>query len=72
MEKFVGEIVQASDINKGEMVWHKGAYRLVTEIEVTTVDRIVLHLLDMEPLYLVEDDQMIRGWWYLVGRRIRR
>lgn len=69
MEKLLGEVAKATEIQKGQLVWHDGHYLLVTEVTEET-GLVVLHLLGGETIHAPRDKNLIRGWRFLVGRRI--
>jgi hypothetical protein len=70
MERLLGEAVRADQVEKNQLVWHNGAFLLVTDISRTEDDRLLFNLLGGDVLYVDDDSQVMRGWRFLVGRRI--
>jgi hypothetical protein len=69
MEKLLGEAVKATEVKEKQLVWHEGAFQLVTEVSEDD-GQVVFNFLGGSSLYVGKEDNVIRGWRFLVGRRI--
>ena len=72
MEKLLGEPAKAGEVQRGQIVWHEGEFMLVTEI-TDLIHEVTFNLMGENGGYRLtvnKRGQVMRGWRFLVGRKI--
>jgi len=77
MERLLGEPARADEVQVDDLVWHEGGWRKVESIAVAVDNTHYIELFDSRAgrpgwtLELEEDGLVLRGWGFLVARRVK-
>lgn len=70
MDKMLGEVVLACEVQSGELVWLDKEYKAIRTVEHIENGHVMLTTVDGYTEVLKSGDNVIRGWRFLVARRV--
>lgn len=74
MDKMLGEVTNIEEVKEKDLVWIERAYRPIQAVETSRFDhgRGVVRLVTADGFFYVGElgEQVIRGHYFLVARRI--
>lgn len=72
MDKMLGEVTNIEEVKEKDLVWHEGAYVPVRGVSFYDDDPTAVRVdfLDGRTLIGAKGEQVIRGHYFLVARRL--